>query len=178
VTYQTAIESLYQLYEARVPASVRARLVAFVNSADSLALLLGYIWIGIAGQIMLFGLFWLMLSLHVERIVALTLSQGTAIAAQFFLNKYFNFRAFDRTIAHQAGTYVVVTALTYIVSVVIVELSVRIFGLNALVGLLLTVPICLPIGYLGNRYLTFGPGIVRSSLAYFERMQARFRRKH
>ncbi len=162
MTYGNFIEAAYAAYEKSVPHKVRKLLSPFVHSSNSLALFVNYILIGIAGEAILFSLFWALLVVGVNRVVALGLSYTIAVSAQFVLNKYCNFRAFDRTVVQQAGTYVVIAALVYAVSIPIIEFSVRILHLGAMVGLLFTVPICLPIGYLGNRYLTFGPGILRS----------------
>ncbi len=158
--YGKFISVAYAAYEKFVPDQVRKLFSPFVHSRDSLALFVNYILIGITGEAILFVLFWALLGFGVNRVLALGISYTVAVSAQFVLNKYCNFRAFDRTVVQQARTYVVITAIVYAVSIPIIEITVRFLHLGAMVGLLFTVPICLPIGYLGNRYLTFGPGIL------------------
>ncbi|HUZ50367.1 MAG TPA: GtrA family protein [Candidatus Dormibacteraeota bacterium] len=173
--YEVVLSALYGAYERRLPEGVRMKFAPFVNSPHSLGLFLNYIWIGIVGEAILFAAFWLLLAVRMERLLALAISYTVAVSAQFVFNKYCNFRSFDRTIVQQAGTYVIITGVVYLVSVAVIEVSVRLFHLTPILGLLLTVPICLPIGYLGNRYLTFGPGILLRSLERFERMKQKRR---
>lgn len=165
------MELAYRMYIRLTPALLRRLLEPFVDSVDSLRLLIVYVWIGILGEIVLFGALQTLLTLHWPRIAAVSISYAVAVALQFFLNKYYNFRAFDRMILHQAGTYVIVTVVTYALTVVIVEIGVRALHLAPLLALLLTLPVGLPVAYLGNRYLTFGPGV----LAGWRRLWSRLR---
>ncbi len=173
--YDAVLTAVYAFYERRLPEGVKTKFAPFVNSPHTLGLFLNYIWIGIVGEAILFGAFALLLAAGMERIAALAVSYAVAVSAQFVFNKYCNFRAFDRTFMQQAGTYVVITGVVYLVSVAVLEMSARLFRLSPIVGLLLTIPICLPIGYLGNRYLTFGPGILLRGLERFERMKQKRR---
>ncbi len=82
-----------------------------------------------------------------------------AVATHFTLNRFLNFRNFERTIVQQARTYVVVAALCGAIQLAVVEGGVHILGLPPLVAKILAVAINVPIGFLGHRYLTFGHGI-------------------
>jgi putative flippase GtrA len=126
---------------------------------------LGYVAIGIAGVTLYVALLWAFGRLHVAPFYAFTLSYVLAVTAQFFMNKYWNFRAFDRTIHQQARTYVVVTAFNYLIMIAVEEFGLIVMHLSPIAAYGLSIPIVLPFGYLAQRFLTFGPGI----FAFFRR---------
>lgn len=85
-----------------------------------------------------------------------TLSYVVAVSAQFMMNRHWNFRAFDRPIYIQAATYAIVTVTNYVFMIAVEEGAIHAFRATNLVAYLLSVPVNVPIGYLANRYLTFG----------------------
>ena len=99
------------------------------------------------------------ISLHLYRPLAVTIAYALAVVSHFTINKYFNFRNFDRSIARQLRTYLVVVIFCWVVTVVAIEIGVRGLGLSTLQAKLIAVVLNIPTGYLGNYYLTFGSGI-------------------
>jgi putative flippase GtrA len=91
---------------------------------------------------------------------ATSLSFLLAVSTHFTLNRFFNFRNFDRTIVQQAGTYVVVAGLALLIQNAAVLSGVHLFGLSPIVAKIVGIAINVPIGFFGHRYLTFGRGIV------------------
>ena len=95
---------------------------------------------------------------------AITLATATsyllAVVTHFTLNRYLNFRNFDRTIVQQAGTYVVIAALCGAIQLAVVNAGVYWAGLPHDAAKVLAVALNVPIGFLGHRYLTFGHGIL------------------
>lgn len=120
----------------------------------------GYVSVGVAGVAFYMVLLWIFVRVHVPAFAAFTASYVIAVAAQFLMNKYWNFRAFDRALHHQAGTYVVVTAVNYVIMIAVEEFAVGVLRVSPLLAYAISIPVNLPIGYLANRYLTFGPGII------------------
>jgi putative flippase GtrA len=118
-----------------------------------------YVAVGVIGTAIDFGLFWVLLRLHVPPPAAVTLAYGLATALQFFLNRHWTFRAFDRAAVVQAGTYLAVTLVNWIVALVFVEAGTYVFHLTPLVAKALSIPPSAVVGFLGNRYLTFGAGV-------------------
>lgn len=120
----------------------------------------GYVCVGVAGV----ALYMLLLSIFVragmQAFWAFTASYVVAVAAQFLMNRYWNFRAFDRAIHHQAGTYVVVTAINYVIMIAVEEAAIHALHVTPFWAYVISIPVNLPVGYLANRFLTFGPGIV------------------
>ena len=75
------------------------------------------------------------------------------------LNKYVNFRNHDRPVYRQAGTYLAVGFVWWIVTLTIIASLTRAFGVPPLYAKLVAVAVNFPVGYLAHRYLTFGKGI-------------------
>ncbi|MBD3881915.1 GtrA family protein [Phormidium tenue FACHB-886] len=90
--------------------------------------------------------------------LAASISYSLAVVCHFTLNKFLNFRNFERSTARQFRTYLVVVAFCWLVTLVVVESGVRL-GLAPLTAKLIAVGLNIPLGFLGHRYLTFGSGI-------------------
>lgn len=124
--------------------------------------LLRYLAIGGIVFVIDVGSFRLLIVAGVFLAIATTLSFTLAVCVHFTLNKYLNFRVHDRSVQAQASTYVVVAAVAWLVTLAIVEIGVRLGGLPPLASKLVAVAVNIPVGFFGHRYLTFGPGIVRT----------------
>jgi putative flippase GtrA len=99
-----------------------------------------------------------LLHAHAETRLAAGLAFVASLLVHFTLNRFLNFRNFQRTIVQQAGTYAAVAAICGLVQITVVPLGLRL-GLSQLFALALAVGLNVPIGFLGHRYLTFGHGI-------------------
>jgi putative flippase GtrA len=100
-----------------------------------------------------------LLSWHVFRELAVSFSFAAAMFVQFTLNRSLNFRSYDRPLHRQAGTYVAVTAFTWLLTVCLIDLFVLEFGTPVLAAKIMTLPITFPLSFLGHKYLTFGAGL-------------------
>lgn len=87
--------------------------------------------------------------------VVATVSYGLGVVTHFALNKYANFRAHDRPIAHQAGRYAIVAFVCWLTTLGIVKGAVAL-SLAPLLGKVAAVAFNIPLGFLGHRYVTFG----------------------
>ena len=137
-----------------------------MQTQETLRTFAGYVCVGIAGVALYMGLLWCFDRAGLIPFAAFTLSYIIAVSAQFLMNKYLNFRAFDRAIHHQASTYIVVTAVNYVLMIAVEELGIHLLHVDTLMAYALSIPVNLPIGYLANRFLTFGPGITESLRRY------------
>jgi len=115
--------------------------------------------VGVIGTATDVGLFWAMIRAGVWPAVAVSAAFISATALQFLLNRHVSFRAYDRPAFGQARTYVVVTAANWLVALLFVEGGLRIFHLDPLLAKAISIPPTAAIGFIGNRCLTFGPGI-------------------
>ncbi|HTU81093.1 MAG TPA: GtrA family protein [Candidatus Acidoferrales bacterium] len=118
-----------------------------------------YAVVGVIGTALDFGFFWALIRLGTWTAVAVTLAFGGATAVQFFLNRHWTFRSFDRPALHQARTYLVVIVANWLVALVVVESGTRLLHLPPLVAKAISIPPSALMGYAGNRFLTFGGGI-------------------
>ena len=91
--------------------------------------------------------------------VATSLSFGIAISAHFTLNRFLNFRNFERTITQQFGTYVIVAGVALLIQNAAVLGGVHYLGLPPVLAKVFGIALNFPIGFFGHRYLTFGRGI-------------------
>ena len=91
---------------------------------------------------------------------ATSLSFLLAMATHFTLNRFLNFRNFERTIVQQLGTYLIVAAVALLIQNGAVLSGVYLLGWPPLLAKIAGIAINLPFSFLGHRYLTFGHGIV------------------
>lgn len=120
----------------------------------------GYVVIGVVGVALYFILLWCFVRLGFFPLAAFTLSYVIAITVQFFLNKYLNFRSFERAIHQQAGTYVAIAIINYAIMIAVEEFGLHVLHMSPLMSYALSIPVNLPVSYLAHRFLTFGPGII------------------
>lgn len=122
-------------------------------------LFFGYATIGAAVFALDFCVFQIAITHGLSAVAAATLSYFAGAVAHFVLNKYFNFRSFERALHQQAGTYVVIIAAQWLATVLIVGICVA-HHMPPLLARLTAVIVGLPLGFIAHRYLTFGIGIL------------------
>jgi putative flippase GtrA len=98
--------------------------------------------------------------------LAATVAGAIAMVVHFGLNKYVNFRNHDRPVYQQAGTYLAVGCLWWVVTLTIIASLTRLLGVPPLYAKLVAVAVNFPVGYLAHRYLTFGKGITATYRAW------------
>ena len=152
---------LFAYYQSYVPAVVRRRLHLVVDSPATLRLFLTYLLIGAFAVGIDFVILALLLRNGVIVPLAVSIAFFCSVLVHFILNKYYNFRNFDRTLWEQAKTYIVLSVTVWLLTVGWVEFFTREFGIPVLIAKALSTPLTVVIGYLSTRYLAFGPGIVR-----------------
>lgn len=126
-----------------------------------------YVVIGAIGVGVDLGCFVALLRIHTALAIAVSLAFLASVVVHFTLNKYLNFRNFDRPLLHQARTYLLVATFVWLFTLGWVEFFVRFFGIGALLAKISVMPLNVIIGYVATRYLTFGPGIGASMRAWF-----------
>jgi putative flippase GtrA len=105
------------------------------------------------------GSFQILVRLRMLLVAAVTISYLLGITTHFALNKYLNFRVFERSIGRQARTYLVIALSQLPITIAIVEAGVHIAKLSPLEAKVLAVGINVPLSFLAHKYLTFGAGI-------------------
>lgn len=106
------------------------------------------------------GSFLVFIRLHVGLLEAVTMAYILGIVAHFVLNKFWNFRAFDRSTRRQAGTYLVLAGIQYFTTLAMVTAAVKLANVQPLEARILAALVNVPLSFLAHKYLTFGRGIV------------------
>lgn len=123
-----------------------------------------YVLIGVLVLVVDVGGLAILLAAGVVREGAVASSFLAAMIVQFTLNRWLNFRAFDRSVVSQAANYLAVTGANLLLTLVVVDFCVLQLHTTALAGKLLSLPLTLPFSYVAHKHVTFGAGL-RASLA-------------
>jgi putative flippase GtrA len=91
--------------------------------------------------------------------LASTTAYFTGTTTHFLLNRYANFRRFDRAIHDQARTFAIIIGVQWLLTLAIISTLVG-FGVIPIAARVAAIALNLPLGFLANRYLTFGIGIL------------------
>jgi putative flippase GtrA len=119
---------------------------------------LRYVCIGGIVFVIGVGTFQLLLLSQLYRPLATTIAYTLAAAVHFTLNKFFNFKNFERSTANQLKTYLVVVVFCWLITLLVVETSVYWLGLSPLWAMILSIIVNIPVGFIGHKYFTFGAG--------------------
>lgn len=122
-------------------------------------LFIGYLAIGAFVLVVDFTVFQLCVLRHVTLTLAATLAYFTGAATHFMLNRYANFRRFERAIHEQARTFTVVIGAQWLITLIVVTFLTA-HGILPILSRFVAVIVNLPLGFVANRYLTFGDGIL------------------
>jgi len=96
---------------------------------------------------------------HMFLPLASTTAYFTGTTTHFLLNRYANFRRFDRAIHDQARTFAFIIFVQWLITLALISALVA-HGVLPTVARVIAIAVNLPLGFVANRYLTFGVGIV------------------
>ncbi len=130
-----------------------------VHSRNAFAQFARYVIIGSTVFCIDVGSFQLMVQSRTFLWIAVIVSYLLGVGVHFSLNRYWNFRAFERTFVQQARTYVIIAAGQLLTTLAIVEAGVHVANLSPLDAKVLAVFINVPLFFMAHRSMTFGPGI-------------------
>jgi putative flippase GtrA len=138
---------------------VNAAFHRLIHSRSGRAQFARYLIIGTTVFVIDVGSFQALLRLRALLTVATALSYLLGISTHFTLNRYWNFRVFERSLGRQARTYFVIALSQLPVTIAIVEAGVHFGRLTPLEAKVLAVVLNVPLSFLAHKHLTFGPGI-------------------
>jgi len=136
------------------------RLISLLATEETRRTFIGYVCVGVTGVALYMVLLQIFVHMQVRPFEAFTLSYVLAGSSQFFMNKYWNFRTFDRTVHQQFSTYAIIVLVNYAIMIAVEEAGIHVLHLSPFWSYVLSIPVTLPIGYFANRFVTFGPGII------------------
>jgi putative flippase GtrA len=118
-------------------------------------------YLAIGGTVFVVDLsvFQLCVGRHLFLPLASTIAYFTGTTTHFLLNRYANFRRFDRAIHDQARTFAFLIFVQWLLTLAIISALVA-HGIVPVLARISATAINLPFGFVANRYLTFGVGIV------------------
>jgi putative flippase GtrA len=102
---------------------------------------------------------------HMFLPLASTTAFFTGTTTHFLLNRYANFRRFDRAIHDQARTFAFIIFVQWLITLALISALVA-HGVYPTVARIVAIAVNLPLGFIANRYLTFGVGIVPRVLRF------------
>jgi putative flippase GtrA len=102
---------------------------------------------------------------HMFLPLASTTAFFTGTTTHFLLNRYANFRRFDRAIHDQARTFAFIIFVQWLITLAVISALVA-HGLYPTVARIVAIAVNLPLGFIANRYLTFVVGIVPRVLRF------------
>lgn len=130
-----------------------------IHSRSSRAQFVRYLIIGATVFAIDVGSFQALLRIGVLLSFATALSYVVGISTHFTLNRYWNFRAFERSLGGQARTYFVIALSQLPLTIAIVEAGVHFARLTPIEAKVVAIAINVPLSFAAHKYLTFGPGI-------------------
>jgi putative flippase GtrA len=130
-----------------------------IHSRTGLAQFARYLIIGSTVFLIDLGSFQLLVHEHMQLVAAVVVSYVLGISTHFALNKYWNFRVFERSTANQARTYLVIALAQLPIAVAIVEAGVHYAKLPPIDAKILAILLNVPLSFAAHKYLTFGRGI-------------------
>ena len=102
----------------------------------------------------LIGILWGLLGAHY--LVAVSVAYVSAVAFHFLANRRVTFDAFHDSARRQFPRYVALAVFNYLVTLLVVDVAVRVAGLHVYVGTTLAILTTLVPGYVGMRRWVFG----------------------
>ena len=103
-----------------------------------------------------FGLMWLVNSvLELNYMLAVSVAYIFSTIFHFFANKIFTFKSASTASYMQLGRYAVLWIVNYFVTLIVVRVAVEGFSQSPYLGVCISVPITMGIGYLLGHYWVF-----------------------
>jgi putative flippase GtrA len=101
----------------------------------------------------LFTVIWQLL--HIDYRIAVTISYLTAISFHFLMNRKITFQAACGNFIPHVMKYAVMTSINYVITILIVEFSVKLLLLSPYLGVLIALGVTVVTGYLMLKFWVF-----------------------
>jgi|GEM_PF-716650 len=105
-------------------------------------------------QLSSFALMWDIF--HIPRRLSVSISYLAAVTFHFFSNRFFTFQAGNANVYRQLVKYIAVTCLNYVITIVVVDVCVKIFFLSPYIGVMAAIATTVMTGFLFLKYWVFG----------------------
>ena len=118
---------------------------------------LKFLAVGLTTMVVQFSSFALMWDIfHLPQRLSVSISYLTAVTFHFLSNRSFTFQAGNSNVYKQLIKYIVVTCLNYVITIVVVDVCVKILFLSPYIGVMAAIATTVMTGFLFLRYWVFG----------------------
>lgn len=133
-------------------------MASLLKSTSNTAYLARYVTVGAAAVLVDVATFQALVTLHVFLPLTTTIAFSLAAFVHFSLNKAWTFRVRGAPRAYQVTAYLTVLFTAFVVTQLVIEVSVLVFHIVPVVAKLIAILVQLPVSFFGHRYLTFREG--------------------
>ena len=132
------------------------QLYIFVQRFMDLRFLM-FLAVGLTTMVVQFSSFALMWEIfHLPQRLSVSISYLTAVIFHFLSNRLFTFQAGNANVYKQLVKYIIVTCLNYVITIVVVEVCVKVFFLSPYMGVMAAIATTVMTGFLFLKYWVFG----------------------
>lgn len=118
---------------------------------------LKFLAVGLTTMVVQFSSFALMWDIfHLPQRLSVSISYLTAVTFHFLSNRSFTFQAGNANVFKQLVKYILVTCLNYVITIVVVDVCVKILFLSPYIGVMAAIATTVMTGFLFLRYWVFG----------------------
>jgi len=117
---------------------------------------LKFLAVGLTTMVVQFSSFALMWDIfHLPQRLSVSISYLTAVTFHFLSNRSFTFQAGNANVFKQLVKYIAVTCLNYVITIVVVDVCVKIFFLSPYIGVMAAIATTVMTGFLFLKYWVF-----------------------
>jgi len=117
---------------------------------------LKFLAVGLTTMVVQFSSFALMWDIfHLPQRVSVSISYLMAVTFHFLSNRSFTFQAGNANVFKQLVKYIAVTCLNYVITIVVVDVCVKIFFLSPYIGVMAAIATTVMTGFLFLKYWVF-----------------------
>ncbi len=118
---------------------------------------LKFLAVGLTTMVIQFSSFALMWDIfHLPQRLSVSISYLAAVTFHFLSNRSFTFQAGKANVYKQLVKYIVVTCLNYVITIVVVDVCVKILFLSPYIGVMAAIATTVMTGFLFLKYWVFG----------------------
>ena len=117
---------------------------------------LKFLAVGFTTMLVQFSSFALMWDIfHLPQRLSVSISYISAVTFHFFSNRVFTFQAGNANVYRQLFKYIIVTCLNYVITIVVVDVCVKMLFLSPYIGLMAAIATTVMTGVLFLKYWVF-----------------------
>ncbi len=118
---------------------------------------LKFLAVGLTTMVVQFSSFALMWDIfHLPQRLSVSISYLAAVSFHFLSNRFFTFQAGNANVYKQLVKYIIVACLNYVITIMVVDVCVKILSLSPYIGVMAAIATTIMTGFLFLKYWVFG----------------------